>query len=70
LVRHPLYSAVILLSLGWALMWGSAIALIGCLVEAFFFDSKARREERWLAEKFPEYAGYCRRVRRLIPWVY
>jgi protein-S-isoprenylcysteine O-methyltransferase Ste14 len=51
-------------------MWGSAIALIVCLVEAFFFDAKARREERWLAEKFPEYAGYCRRVRRLIPWVY
>lgn len=35
-----------------------------------FFHAKARREERWLREKFPEYAEYERRVRRFIPWIY
>ena len=30
-----------------------------------FFDIKSRREERWLARKFPDYAGYQQRVRKL-----
>jgi protein-S-isoprenylcysteine O-methyltransferase Ste14 len=34
------------------------------------FDAKARREERWLVEKFPSYAGYQRRVRKLVPFLY
>jgi protein-S-isoprenylcysteine O-methyltransferase Ste14 len=34
------------------------------------FDAKARREERWLRQKFPEYAGYERRVWRFVPWIY
>jgi hypothetical protein len=35
-----------------------------------FFDAKARHEERWLRQQFPAYAGYERRVRRFIPWIY
>jgi protein-S-isoprenylcysteine O-methyltransferase Ste14 len=31
---------------------------------------KARREESWLQEKYPEYAAYKSRVKKLIPWVY
>jgi len=34
------------------------------------FDAKARREERWLVEKFPSHADYQRRVRTLVPFVY
>ena len=34
------------------------------------FDAKARREEAWLVEKFPSYAEYRRRVRKLVPFVY
>ena len=37
---------------------------------AMFFDIKSRREEVWLAEHFPEYAAYQRRVRKLIPFIY
>lgn len=70
LVRHPLYTSVILVSFGWALAWGSVPALALACVEVVFFDAKARREERWLEEKFPGYADYRRRVRRLVPWVY
>jgi protein-S-isoprenylcysteine O-methyltransferase Ste14 len=33
------------------------------------FDAKARREERWLVEKFPSHADYQRRVRTLVPFV-
>jgi protein-S-isoprenylcysteine O-methyltransferase Ste14 len=70
LLRHPLYAAVFCASIGWALVWGSAPALAAALALGPFFDAKARREERWLREKFPEYVAYERRVRRFIPWIY
>jgi len=70
LIRHPLYTAVFCASLGWALIWRSWPALAAALVLAPLFDAKARREERWLRQHFPEYASYEQRVRRFIPWFY
>jgi protein-S-isoprenylcysteine O-methyltransferase Ste14 len=66
-VRHPLYTSVMLASLGWALIWQSWPALIAVLVLIPFFHAKARREERWLRKQFPGYADYERRVPRFIP---
>ena len=66
-VRHPLYTSVMLASLGWALIWQSAAAFGAALVLVPFFHSKARREEHWLREKFPGYVDYARRVPRFIP---
>ena len=66
-VRHPLYTSVMLASLGWALIWQSWPAFIAALVLIPFFHAKARREECWLREQFPGYADYERRVPRLIP---
>ena len=70
LMRHPLYTAVCCGSVGWALMWRSWPALLAALALGPLFDAKARREERWLRQQFPEYAGYERRVRRFVPWIY
>ena len=70
LVRHPLYTSVMAGALGWALVWRSWPALLAGLVLSLFLDAKARHEERWLREQFPEYAEYAQRVRRFIPWVY
>lgn len=69
-VRHPIYTGVSLLALGWSLLWGSVVASILALALLVFFDIKARREERWLEAKFTEYAAYKRRVRKLIPFLY
>ena len=69
-MRHPLYTSVMLASLGWALLWQSGPALVAALLLAPFFDAKARREERWLAERFPDYGDYQRRVARFLPWIY
>ena len=66
-VRHPLYTSVMLASLGWALSWESWLALPPALLLIPFFHAKARCEERWLREKFPEYADYSLRVPRFIP---
>lgn len=70
LVRHPLYTAVFCGSVGWALVWRSWPAFVTALALGVLFDAKARREERWLRERFPEYAGYEQRVRRFVPGLY
>jgi len=70
LMRHPLYTAVFCASAGWSLVWRSWPALAVSLLLALFFDAKARHEECWLRQQFPDYAGYERRVRRFIPWIY
>lgn len=67
-IRHPLYTSVIAAALGWALVWQSWPALLVAASLIPFFHAKARREERWLREKFPEYADYERQVRRFFPW--
>jgi protein-S-isoprenylcysteine O-methyltransferase Ste14 len=70
LVRHPIYSGIFFAALGWGL-WLRSWPTIGyALILFVVHDLKARREERWLREKFPGYEGYQKRVRRLIPFVY
>ncbi len=70
LVRHPIYSGIILGSLGWGLLTNSLLALLLTLVLFVFFDIKSRREERWLSEKYRDYTKYQARVRKLIPLIY
>jgi protein-S-isoprenylcysteine O-methyltransferase Ste14 len=66
-LRHPLYTSVMLVSVGWAMIWQSWPAFIPALILIPFFHAKARREERWLREKFPSYADYEKRVPRFLP---
>ncbi len=66
-VRHPIYVAVVLLALGWSLLWGSRVGLGLSLLLVLWLDQKARREERWLADRWPEYRDYQQRVGRWIP---
>lgn len=70
LVRHPIYTGIISAAFGWGLATASALALVVALGLAAFFDLKARREEAWLLAAYPRYAGYRRRVRKLIPFLY
>ncbi len=70
IVRHPLYSSLILLTLGWSLLWSSAPALIVSAGLKLVLNAKASREERWLRERYSEYDEYAQRVRRFIPRVY
>lgn len=70
LVRHPIYLGVILMSWGWTLQVQGWLQLAWTLALMVLFDLKARREEVWLMQRFPAYADYRRRVRRLIPFIY
>lgn len=68
-VRHPMYTSVLLLSLGIALLSGSVIkyALAACLCALFYF--KSQYEERFLRQKYPDYAQYAKRTPRFIPFI-
>jgi len=70
IVRHPIYSGILMGSLGWAFWvhgWLTLVYVVGVFI---FVDAKSRLEERWLCSKFPAYAEYQTRVHKLIPWVY
>lgn len=69
-VRHPLYSSLVFAGIGWGLIWSSAPALAIATINVFFFDAKARLEERWLQKRFPAYAAYSQKVKRLVPFIY
>lgn len=70
LARHPIYGGVLLILLGWGLV-SSPLALLPFVLGAGFFDAKRRREEAWLLERYPDYAGYRTRVpRRFIPYLW
>lgn len=70
LVRHPIYSGIILASFGWALWCHGWLTLGYALAIFIFFDIKSRREERWLMQRYAAYGEYRRRVRKLIPFIY
>jgi len=69
LVRHPIYGGLILGSVGWGLVMGSATALGAAAALALLLGLKSVREEVWLTAAFADYEAYRRRTRRLIPWV-
>lgn len=71
LVRHPIYSGLLLGALGTALAQGEVRGLIGLVIMFAGWSSKASSEERLMAEKFGgAYSSYKQRVKKLVPFVY
>jgi protein-S-isoprenylcysteine O-methyltransferase Ste14 len=66
-IRHPLYTGVMAVSVGWALIWQSVPALVVALALIPFFHAKTRSEERWLCARFAGYPEYLKRVPRFLP---
>jgi protein-S-isoprenylcysteine O-methyltransferase Ste14 len=69
IVRHPIYGGLVIAGVGWGFLTASPAAIAAALVLLAFFELKSRREEAWLDVRFPGYAAYRARTRRLIPWV-
>ncbi len=67
LVRHPIYTAVLLVASGitlYRLAWSSIILCIGAYI---FFYLKSRHEEKLLIGKYPEYEKYQAVTGRFFP---
>jgi protein-S-isoprenylcysteine O-methyltransferase Ste14 len=70
LVRHPIYTGLLLAGFATALARGRWEALIGAVLFALGCWIKARQEERFLSEELgAEYAAYRQRVPMLVPFV-
>jgi protein-S-isoprenylcysteine O-methyltransferase Ste14 len=70
LIRHPIYSGVLLALFGTALVGGVAWLLFFVLIGAFFIHS-ARQEEQRMVMQFPEaYGDYKARTKMLVPWIF
>lgn len=70
LIRHPIYSGLVLGAIGWGLVTGSILAIVTACLLFLLFAAKSRLEEIWLVAIHPEYRAYQRRTKRLIPWIY
>jgi protein-S-isoprenylcysteine O-methyltransferase Ste14 len=70
LVRHPIYSGLILAALATAIEKGTTFALLGAATMTLAFYTKARREERFLRSELDEnsYDTYARKTAMLVPF--
>ena len=71
LVRHPVYTAILGLAFGTALVSARVISLLGALLFAFAYVRKLRIEEHALGETFgAEWEAYRRRSWALVPGLF
>ena len=70
LVRHPIYTGIILATIATALLKATPVAWAGVLVMTLGWYVKARLEERFLhAELGESYGAYKARVPMLVPFI-
>lgn len=69
-VRHPMYSGIVLFTLGVGLAYANPVVLLTSFTFLVFFMAKTGREEEMLVAGVPGYRAYRSAVHwRLIPFV-
>lgn len=69
--RNPMYMGHIIFLLGMALAFHSLLAVILAAFTAVFFQSRVRRDERQLMERFGEpFIDYQKKVKRWVPGLF
>ena len=68
-VRHPIYAAVIYFTWAGALSHRSWASAAGALLVTAGAVARMLSEEQLLGDKYPAYAQYKQRVRRIVPFV-
>ncbi|MFC1680326.1 methyltransferase family protein [Pseudomonadota bacterium] len=66
-VRHPMYTALMLMMIGVAGYNGHTINYAAASMLIVIVVTKAFREEKLLPQVFPEYPAYARTTKRFIP---
>lgn len=70
ITRHPIYSGLLLMLFGQALVWGSLLTLLLAVVLSVTLFFHTVYEELLFEQHFGSaYRDYCRRVPRLVPFV-
>ena len=71
IVRHPMYSATLLLFLSMPLILGSLYTFVIFLAYPLIIAKRIRHEEAFLAQELPGYRAYQQKVKyRLIPFIW
>jgi len=71
IVRHPMYSATLLLFLTMPLILGSLHAFVIFLAYPFLIAQRIKKEEEFLEKELPGYSEYRKNVKyRLIPFLW
>ena len=71
IVRHPMYSGLVLMMMVTGFALGSYIAVVPGLMKIPLLVYRLLHEERALAKELPGYTDYCSRTPwRLVPGVY
>ena len=71
IIRHPMYSASIILYLSIPLMLGSYVAVIPMALSCLEIIARIKDEEEMLKAGLPGYTAYTQRVKyRLIPYIW
>ena len=70
IVRHPIYTGILLSAVASAIVIAQVHAYLGALLLIIGYWLKARLEERWLREELgpQDYDAYRRRVPMLVPF--
>ena len=71
IVRHPMYTATVLMFLAMPLVLGSGVSFVAFLVYPFLLVKRIRNEEQVLEEGLAGYTAYKQKVKyRLIPFLW
>jgi len=70
LIRHPMYTSLIILGGAWIINDFSYFRLMVYVILIINQVIKLTHEEKFLLEKFPEYKEYRKSTKRIIPFIY
>jgi len=70
IIRHPLYAAEVISSLGTMILFLSVGAISLVVLQTVLQFVRMHYEEKVLSQTFPEYKAYAKRTWRLIPGIY
>ena len=69
-VRHPIYSGLLLMIFGTALLMGHIAGFLGLVICFCGFWIKLRQEEALLTTRLPGYSEYMARTKALVPFLF
>jgi protein-S-isoprenylcysteine O-methyltransferase Ste14 len=67
-LRHPIYTAIVMVVIGLFLRKPTWLVAIAALIVVIFLVIKSRYEETLLIARYPEYATYREHTTGVLPW--
>jgi protein-S-isoprenylcysteine O-methyltransferase Ste14 len=70
LIRHPMYAGLLIIGTVLVYDFPGIFRFTALFILAGIFILKIRMEEKWLAERYPEFGKWKTRTFRLIPFIW